>query len=400
MKNALLLPILLTSPEKLEKATMTAPSYPFIHPLLGTDDNLAGYLIELPEHCKDFTVLQQLAKHPTFDQMDTRQPWLIPAIALDNTLPDRLIPVFTDTGLEQLASLEAELRQNKRRLALQSTLVGKLPATGTWHYLMISAAQAHTLPPFTLQSMSIRTHIIVTGVHNHSDHEWAMANACALSTGEFLLSRANPGKKADITRQKMIHLLALIAEDADTQALDNIFRQEAKLSYSLLRLVNSAAIAPRSPIESFAQAINLLGRRQLGRWLQLLVYADTDGKKSINPLLIKAATRGRMMELLASKESTNSDCAFMVGCFSLLDVLLNLPMQEILAQLPLPQDCHDALARHQGALGQLLTALAAADGRNLSTAQNLLAELNITVDDFIDAQLESINWANKIRNAV
>ena len=87
----------------------------------------------------------------------------------------------------------------------------------------------------------------------------------------------------------------------------------------MLRLVNSAAIAPRSPIESFAQAINLLGRRQLGRWLQLLVYADTDGKKSINPLLIKAATRGRMMELLASKESTNSDCAFMVGCFSLLD---------------------------------------------------------------------------------
>ncbi|MBK8317119.1 MAG: HDOD domain-containing protein [Betaproteobacteria bacterium] len=49
----------------------------------------------------------------------------------------------------------------------------------------------------------------------------------------------------------------MVADDADTGKLEAIFRQEPKLSYNLLRLVNSAAIAPRNPITSFAQAINL-----------------------------------------------------------------------------------------------------------------------------------------------
>lgn len=90
-----------------------------------------------------------------------------------------------------------------------------------------------------------------------------------------------------MSRIKLLEMLALVADDADTGKLEAIFRQEPKLSYSLLRLVNSAAIAPRNPITSFAQAINLLGRRQLQRWLQLLVYADPNNSQLPNPLLQK-----------------------------------------------------------------------------------------------------------------
>ena len=70
-----------------------------------------------------------------------------------------------------------------------------------------------------------------------------MANACTFCTGEYLLTRSVNNRKADTTRQKMLKLLALIAQDADTAELDEVFRQESKLSYSLLRLVNSAAMA-------------------------------------------------------------------------------------------------------------------------------------------------------------
>lgn len=380
---------------------MTVPNYPFIHPLLGTDEQWAAYLVEFAgDDGNEGPLFDRLSQIPAFSEMDHRQPWLLPFRDFNHDLPAHFIPYFSGQPSDECVAQEAELRQRKRPLALETVLDGKLPATGAWHYLLMSTAHAHTLPPLTLQGLAIRTHIIATGLHTHSDRDWAMANACAMSTTEFLLTRADPNKKADITRQKMIRLLALIAEDADTPALDEIFRQEAKLSYSLLRLVNSAAIAPRSPIDSFSQAINLLGRRQLGRWLQLLVYADTEGKKAINPLLIKAAMRGRLMEQLAEKPDDSTDCAFMVGCFSLLDVLLNLPMQEVLAQLPLPASCYEALAKHQGQLGRLLTALTAAESRNLSTAQKLLADLGITFDRFMDAQIDSIHWANQIRNAV
>ena len=70
------------------------------------------------------------------------------------------------------------------------------------------------------------------------------------------------------------------------------------------------------------------------------VYADPGGNGRPNPLLQWAAMRGRLLELAfqrinpPSELAIEADSAFMVGIFSLLDVLLNLPMEEILAQLP------------------------------------------------------------------
>ena len=194
----------------------------------------------------------------------------------------------------------------------------------------------------------------------------------------------------------------LIAEDAETGALEAIFRQEAKLSYSLLRLVNSAAIAPRTPITCFAQAINLLGRRQLQRWLQLLVYADPNNGQHPNPLLQKAAARGRLLELLAPampslSAEESGDTAFMTGVFSLLDTLLSMSMSEILQQLPLPEMVHKALAEHSGPLGELLRAISAAEGGDLKFAAEQLEKLGIEGERLLDAQMAALSWAAKIR---
>jgi hypothetical protein len=102
-------------------------------------------------------------------------------------------------------------------------------------------------------------------------------------------------------------------------------------------------MSPRSPITSFGQAINLLGRRQLQRWLQLLVYSDPNNGQHPTPLLQKAAARGRLIELLVPSLGIDpalenpGDMAFMIGTFSLLDTLLNMSMGDILHQLPLPK---------------------------------------------------------------
>lgn len=384
---------------------MTPHGYPFIHPLLGTDDSWAAYRLEFAAPSPTDWNPDALCGSEHFTGFDQRHPWFIPAHQAGEHTPERVVFFFPGSSREgnTPTPLEAALRQAKRKLASESIQGSKLPGSGTWDYLFIPISQARSLPPFTLQGMATRTVVIATDVHSPSDRAWALANACALSTGEYLLARATSGKKADTTRQKMLTLLALIAEDADTGKLDEIFRQEAKLSYSLLRLVNSAAIAPRTPITSFIQAINLLGRRQLERWLQLLVYADPNNGQSPNPLLYKAATRGRLMELLAlqlpdpPELPSLSDSAFMIGAFSLLDILLNMSTPEILQQLPLCPAVQQALARHEGVLGKLLSAIAAADARDLNTADRLFGELEIPTDTLLDAQLQALAWANRIR---
>lgn len=381
--------------------------YPFIHPLLTHDDSCAGYLVEYAAGASLPETVQGIVQFPQFSRFDKRHPWFIPNGGLEGNYPEQIIPCFSGSqpSSEERDAQEAELRKAKRKIALEIAPNSKLPAPGIWDYALISPGQARTLPPFALHGLASRTTIIATGVQNHNDRSWAQQNACSLCTGEFLLTRAAPGGKADTTRQKMLELLALIAQDADTEALNEIFRQEPKLSYSLLRLVNSAAIAPRTPITSFIQAINLLGRRPLERWLQLLIYADPDDGQHPNPLLYKAAVRGRLMELLAPHlqplpDLPNlTDNAFMIGCFSLLDVLLGIPMPEILLQLPISTTAIEALSHHAGTAGKLLQALEIADGRNLPTADRLLDELAIDKMDFLQAQMDALSWAGRIRQA-
>ncbi|RIX46983.1 MAG: HDOD domain-containing protein [Rhodocyclales bacterium GT-UBC] len=379
----------------------------FLHPLLGADDSWSGYLVETPPDTDCDKAIERLVHHAKLREFDRRHTWLIPATpgleskdAIGN-----LVQVFPAQASESLKALETSLRQSGHKVALQTTPEEKLPMPGAWDLALINTSHARALRPFALIGLSSRTIVLSTDVQSYADYAWVHANACTLSTTEFLLGRNLNGQKADMTRVKLLEMLALIAEDAETEAIENVFRQEPKLSYSLLRLVNSAAIAPRSPITSFAQAINLLGRRQLQRWLQLLVYADTNNGHQPNPLLQKAAARGRLLELLVGQLSpppqvdNKEDAAFMVGVFSLLDVLLNMSMSEILQQLPLATTVRDALADYAGSLGALLRVIDAAERRNLGVANELLGKTSVSPAAYVEAQLSALHWAARIHCA-
>jgi len=381
----------------------------FVYPLLGTDDAWSGFSIEFPPGTPDRESLQRLLSSPLLEGFDHRLPWLLPALSGGydaGQLTDRSVTVFPahpdPLDAEALSQFEANLRRARRKVGLTASPNTKLPGSGSWDYLLIDSSHARSLPPFSLIGMASRTTLVATDVHTHADREWVLSNACILSTCEYLLTRSPPNAKADITRLKLLKLLTLIADDADTGALDSIFREESKLSYSLLRLVNSAALSPGSPITSFNQAITLLGRRQLQRWLQLLVYSDPNNGQHPNPLLQKAAARGRLFELLAEHLAPPlptehlADMAFMIGTFSLLDVLLGMSMPEILHQLPLPEIAEQALVEHEGGLGKLLTVVTAADEYDLKTASEGLKELGVDGKDYFDAQLEAYSWASKI----
>jgi len=178
-------------------------------------------------------------------------------------------------------------------------------------------------------------------------------------TGEHALA-PEPDAQADdgTTRKRLLALLGLLARDADSRELETLLKQDPALSYHLLKLVNSAAFAPNSnPIHNFGQAINVLGRRQLQRWLQLLLYARRQVDGPPNALLPLAALRAAQMECLSKllgEDRDAQDMAFLVGVFSLLDVLLAMPMTEVVAALALDLDVVRALVERAGPLGAML----------------------------------------------
>lgn len=197
------------------------------------------------------------------------------------------------------------------------------------------------------------------------------------------------------SRQRLLGLLALLARDADTRELEQLLRQDTVLSYHLLKLVNSAAFAVSTQVTSFGQAIALLGRRQLQRWLQLLLYAHVEAEGPRNPLLPLAALRAAQLEMLCKLDGGERDeqeLAFMTGAFSLLEPLLGMGMAQILADLRLPAHVEDALLRRAGLLGARLRLL------EENTIQNAAAlrAAGINLASWWSSQLHAFHWAIQV----
>ena len=211
--------------------------------------------------------------------------------------------------------------------------------------------------------------------------------------GDFALHPSHDMSAGDGTsRKRLLALLGLLARDADSRELEVLLKQDPALSYHLLKLVNSAAFALSSPIHSFAQAINVLGRRQLQRWLQLLLYARQQDDGLANPLLPLAAVRASQMEVLSKAlgwDRDQQDMAFVAGVFSLLDVLLAMPMTEIVAALSLDLDVVMALLDRAGPLGELLKLVEGHDSAGLQKA-------GIDHETYWQAQLQAYHWAIQV----
>ena len=214
-------------------------------------------------------------------------------------------------------------------------------------------------------------------------------------SGDYPLLPCADGVEEGPSRRRLLALLALLARDADSRELEQMLKQDTVLSYHLLKLVNSAAFAVSTQITSFGQAIALLGRRQLQRWLQLLLYARVEADSPRNPLLPLAALRAAQLEMLCKtdgSERDGQDLAFMTGAFSLLEPLLGMHMAEIVGDLRLPQHVEDALLRRAGVLGARLRLIEAGEAPGLDG----LAQAGVDAASWWRSQLHAFHWAIQV----
>lgn len=394
---------------------MSSSEHVFIQPWLNRDEHWEALVVACiggPEACtKAIAALCQNAETHTLSH---GLLWFVPMNTPDCLAGVDLWPAERTVFMLRPPADPAEddawlkefdpLIQSDHRLAISAHPGRPLPPpAGPWKWMIAQTAHARTTSPYTLMSLASRMAMVLTGVGNRSDFEWAVANSAQMMSGEYILHRNRQAStKPDITRVRLLKLLSLVTQDAETKEIEEIFRQEPKLSYSLMRLVNSAALNLRGSVTSYAQAIAILGRRQLQRWIQLLVYADTSGGNQANPLLLQAALRGRLIELASTyaapsdEAAPQADEAFMVGIFSLLDVLLGIPMEDILAQLPLAPNVNRALSTREGQLGQLLAATEAAEQSHFDAASRILTKLGIGCEDYATAQIDALNWAHSV----
>jgi EAL and modified HD-GYP domain-containing signal transduction protein len=192
-----------------------------------------------------------------------------------------------------------------------------------------------------------------------------------------------------------LQLAQLIAADAHTHEIEALLRKDPTLSYHLLRLVNSLGMGVGRRITSFTQAILILGRQQLRRWVNLMLFAARQGDVRSGMLLARVAVRGRLLEQLTRMgggDKHAQDQAFITGMFSLLGVLFGMELTELLAPLSISDTVQDALLGYSGELGQMLRLCEAFEDGDFAGVGAALGTLEIGVAAFNDAVVEANRW--------
>jgi EAL and modified HD-GYP domain-containing signal transduction protein len=208
------------------------------------------------------------------------------------------------------------------------------------------------------------------------------------------------GKRADASRMVLLRILTLMLGDAENEEVASAFKEHPALVYNLLRMVNSAGNNLATRISSINHGMMVLGRRMLQRWVQLLLYASNGGDAA-SPLLQLAATRAKLMELVAQavrpRDHDYADRAFMAGMLSLLDVLMDEPLASLVPRLNLDEEIETALLERGGHIGvQLALCEELETGHAAAVQSKLLACPGLTADTLNSAQLEALGWANNI----
>ena len=207
------------------------------------------------------------------------------------------------------------------------------------------------------------------------------------------------GQRLSPAQAVLVRLMNLLAKDAAADEIERAFKHEPALTLNLLRITNSVAMGLPTRIDSIRSAIAMLGRRQIQRWLQLLLYCDPNARApASNPVLILAATRGRYMELLSlqlhPRDRNRAELAFMTGIMSLMPAVFGASMADILAQIVVAPEVKSALLERVGEVGALLDLAEAAEGRMDERIFGILERVPALDWDALASSLsQALQWA-------
>ena len=205
------------------------------------------------------------------------------------------------------------------------------------------------------------------------------------------------GKKIDSATHGAIELVnALQNRDISIEAIADLVTKNPKLSYQLLRILNSPVCGVAKTVVSIKEAVIFLGLVQLKKWALLITLTSSTNQPS--SLLKVLLTRGRCCQLLAeSKKSAMADSAFMVGLMSGIDAVFNVEKSVVLEQIALDKNALDAIINQTGELGAYLKQTLYCEEQDWNRIQKMgPGERTILNRAFLDAML----WSEEVMQSI
>jgi c-di-GMP-related signal transduction protein len=208
---------------------------------------------------------------------------------------------------------------------------------------------------------------------------------------EILTAHEIPANRLNYLRM----LTAVSQPELDVREIENLVKGEASLCYRLLRYLNSAAFGFANEIHSVRHALAILGEREVRRWIRLVATLGA-GQGKASELVLSAMVRARFCELLSPKIPHGDSDLFLMGLLSLMDSILEIPMSQVLDQVPIDQETKSVLLGGASRLRPFYQLMLAQESGEWKTANELTGQLHLSESDVAECYWQAMQWAREV----
>ena len=231
-------------------------------------------------------------------------------------------------------------------------------------------------------SMNIKC--IVTHIDNVKLYDRAVALGADGLEGPYVADRLTTKAHSSAYIQSNFFqlMVAVTKDEPNVEEIEQMIAADASLTYGLLKMVNSAYFALRHRATTITQAIMTLGLGQLKQWIYLLSASnaenevDPGSEEFLKRSFLRANFCSELMNHAKDMPISKAE-AYLMGMFSTLNYLIDAPMEEILAEVPVADEIKAALLNREGRCGKLYELVLSYEAADWERITVLAEELGI-----------------------
>lgn len=239
--------------------------------------------------------------------------------------------------------------------------------------------------------------LIVENVNRWPEHRYCLSNDVSYCIGPFTTEHDEEQQAKEISQSRLvlIEMLNQLRKEADLVDIAQIAKRDPGVIVKIVAMANSPMLGLSQHVTSIDQAIMVLGREQLYRWLSIGIFRTGSSSPRDEVLLELALARGRFLEILGQENHSKLECdeLFLLGLLSLLDALLGLPMISVVDKIHLSPALKEVLLDSGGPLGRYLMLAIAVEKGHIGNVARLAEQLGYQTASIESASIEAIRWA-------
>ncbi len=273
-------------------------------------------------------------------------------------------------------------------------------------YICLDAksTSAQTIDHILETANSMNKKCIACGVDTKNLYEEVKEKPFYAFKGNYVAKQiASKTHSSDFLQTNFFRLMvAVTKEEPDIEEIEQIISFDATLTYGILKMVNSVHFALRKRVTNVRQAIMTIGLNEMKQWVYLLsaTNGDTDNadeasQEFLRLSFMRASFCSRIVDYVKKSKIKRAD-AYLLGMLSTLNYLIDMPMVEILDEIPVIQEIKDALLEKEGVLGNIFELILCYEQANWKRIDEIAEELSISTDILTNLYFSCVEEALRI----